>query len=132
MTAGLPAIGLSGLFVLLTALAMPLAYVLRRGRSVRPWLSVLMLAVASILVAGLVWAGVRALAFGATPSWPAVVLPAGVSVLVLALVVGIPELLLKVVGQRRTPLPPPVVATPRSLEPQGVVSTGPRNALLSQ
>jgi hypothetical protein len=122
MTAGLPAIGLSGLFVLLTALVMPLVHVLT-GR--RMPFRVLLLALASITVAGLVWAGVRGVAFDGGASWPAVVLPAGLSLLLLAMVLGLPELLLRVLGTRRTPLPPPVVAAePREArapaEPQPV------------
>lgn len=111
MTAGLPAIGLSGLFVLLTALVMPLAHVLT-GRRMR--FRVLLLALASIVVAGVVWAGVRGIAFDGATSWLAVLLPAGLSVLILVTVLGVPELLQRVVGARRTPLPPPVVADNRT------------------
>ena len=124
MTAGVPGLGLSGLFVLLSALALPLA---RRGGLPRGRLIALFkLGVVMSLAVIASWQAMSeaftfinhdaSSAHGHAPaglvlgvwSWPAPVVVISTSVMVLVILAG--EALLHLVGTRLTPTPPPVTA----------------------
>lgn len=123
MTAGLPAMGLSGLFVLLTALALPFmrpgreAYAAMKDRRIA---RTFLLAALSTLLAGATWTLIevvhRVFAAGpATANSGAPVL--AVSLGVLAVVILLPEVLLLALGTRPTPTPPPIAAAPAEDQP---------------
>ena len=120
MNAGLPGLGLSGLFVLLSALTLPLVHWLRspRQKARRPKVGPLFALAAGITAAAVVsW---MLLAFvvdltnpsrshGSTASFgifgvPVIVVSLGI----LALLLALPEVLLRVLGTRPTPAVAPV------------------------
>ena len=130
ITAGVPGLGLSGLFVLLSGLVLPLA---RRRRGSRvPVARLFGLAVimtAAIIVTWEVIFGAAALMHTAVPARPLSGTPAGhglgrlpiivVSVSIMLLVIATGEVLLHLVGVRPTPTPPPIEAAPPVELPPG-------------
>jgi hypothetical protein len=120
MTAGLPAMGLSGLFMLLTALLVPLVQFARPRalRGDRRAIRLFLLAAASVLTAAAVWVLLRLVAPSVPRLFPesawhvgSLVAPAIViSLLILASVLVVPEGLLRTIGTRPTPPLPPVRA----------------------
>lgn len=140
MTAGLPGLGLSGLFMLLTALLVPAVHAARHGlrghdrRTVR----LFTLAAASVLIVVLVWAMLALVAPSAPWLFPQGVRHAGVLavpavVISSAILIGVlvvPEVLLRTIGSRPTPALPPVPAigawtADRSVEQVGPFADGP-------
>ena len=129
ITAGVPGLGLSGLFVLLSGLVLPLAR-LRRGPRV-PVTRLFGLAVimtAAIIVTWEVIFGAAALLHTAAPARPLSGTLAGhgpgrlpiiaVSASIMLLVIATGEVLLHLVGVRPTPTPPPIeAALPVELPP---------------
>jgi hypothetical protein len=121
ITAGVPGLGLSGLFVLLSGLVLPLA---RRRRGPRgPVARLFGLAVimtAAIIVTWEMIFGAAALLHTAVPAPPLSGTPDGhgpwrlpiiaVSVSIMLLVIATGEVLLHLVGARPTPTPPPIEA----------------------
>jgi hypothetical protein len=113
MNAGLPGLGLSGLFVVLTTLGMPLVRARRRRRSWQP-LFVLAALVATVGVLGWIAAslfvagplGGRRTHSGSVVGLPVFVL----SLAILAVLLLAPEVLLWTIGTRPTPALPPVPA----------------------
>jgi hypothetical protein len=134
VSAGVPGLGLSGLFVLLSALALPLAR--RRGPPRRRVAALFTLGVVMSAVAMASWRAVAeavtiihhpatrahghrpAPTFLGPASWPALVLVISASIMVLVLLAA--EALLHLVGVTPTPTPPPVTplaqTTARSTE----------------
>jgi len=122
VSAGLPGLGLSGLFVLLSAMATPIFELARRGRCRADRMRVLRifaLSVVMVIAVVGVWNGIilvakvvahhsspRLSAAGSTPiaSVPVLVLSLGI---ILAIVVAA-ELARHVVKPRFTPTPPPI------------------------
>ena len=121
ITAGVPGLGLSGLFVLLSGLVLPLA---RRRRGSRvPVARLFGLAVimtAAIIVTWAVIFGAAALLHTAVPARPLAGTVAchgpgrlpiiAVSASIMLLVIASGEVLLHLVGVRPTPTPPPIEA----------------------
>jgi hypothetical protein len=105
MTAGLPGLGLNGLFVILCTLAIPLRRssppASRRGRLVA------MAVVISVATLALWHFGLAALTHGPTIGLgvPAIVVTLGI----LGMVLLVPELQYRVQGTNATPTPPPVI-----------------------
>jgi hypothetical protein len=121
LTAGVPGLGLSGLFVLMSALALP---AVRRNGAPRRRVAVLFRlgVIMSVAVIG-TWQAISATTFtlighGSAGlllggwSWPAPIIV--ISAAVMLLVILASEALLHLVGVRLTPTPPPVpvVAVP--------------------
>jgi hypothetical protein len=146
VTAGVPGLGLSGLFVLMSALALPLA---RRGGLPRGRLITLFKlgVVMSVTVIASWQAMSKALAFinhdassahGHAPaglvlgvwSWPAPVVVISASVMVLVIFAG--EVLFQLVGTRLTPTPPPVTPIGADTPPSTVTHARTTEARRSQ
>jgi hypothetical protein len=133
ITAGIPGLGLSGLFVLLSALSLPLAH---RGRDTRAVVARLFrLAVIMAAAIILTWEAIVEAYTALHPARPPSAQPAGhapagagpgswhlpgigpwhlpiiaISLAIIVLVIATAEALLQLVGVKPTPTPPPVEA----------------------
>jgi hypothetical protein len=129
MSAGLPGLGLSGLFVLLTALALPAVHHLRSPRPAKParFGALFALAVSIAAVAVLSWMLLAFVVDEVQPSqrhgsvgsfqiFGAPVIAASLAILTAILL--LPEVLLHLLGTRPTPKVPPVQLIRRELTSQ--------------
>jgi hypothetical protein len=137
MTAGIPGVGLSGLFIILSALALPLAR--RTDTPHRRVGTPFKLGVVMTVCAVVTWQAISeavtlfhhqamsthghrfAGGISTVGFWPAHVLVISVSIMVLVLLGA--EALLHVVGVKLTPTPPPVGTDAQAAFPTSVVSS---------
>jgi hypothetical protein len=126
MTAGIPGVGLSGLFIIISALALPLAR--RTGTPHRRVATPFILGVVMTVCAVVTWQAIgeavtlfhheatsahgHRLAGSTVGYWPAHVFVISVSIMILVLLGA--EALFHLVGVKLTPTPPPVRAEAQS------------------